>query len=279
MNTPKITTLAPWFGSNRTNAHKVGELLGDCRWVGIPFAGGMAELVHVKASTIVVNDLHRHIINLARVCSHKSWGPKFYREVKRLAFHPDILNASQWLMKHTYREPQVCKDYYCALAYFVSQWMGRSGKSGIDDEFNGGLSIRWKANGGDSNTRYRSAVSSLVAWRRILQRCTFTVMDCFDFLGKCIDVDRNGIYCDPPFPGPGEKHRHKFSEDDHRRLAETLSSYTRARVVCRFYDHPLIRELYPESKWNWRRFTSRTQANDDRDEVLLVNGRVQVKLF
>jgi DNA adenine methylase len=44
-------------------------------------------------------------------------------------------------------------------------------------------------------------------------------------------------------------------------------------VVVRFGDHPLIRELYPESHWTWVRQTSRAQSNDDVREVLLLNGR------
>lgn len=62
-----ISCLAPWFGSNRMLAHEVGRALSGCEWVGIPFAGGMAELPQIRARTIVANDLHKHIINLAEV--------------------------------------------------------------------------------------------------------------------------------------------------------------------------------------------------------------------
>jgi hypothetical protein len=41
----------------------------------------------------------------------------------------------------------------------------------------------------------------------------------------------------------------------------------------------LIRELYPEPKWKWRRFTSRTQSNADREEVLLVHNCAHAELF
>jgi hypothetical protein len=56
-------------------------------------------------------------------------------------------------------------------------------------------------------------------------------------------------------------------------LAGVLASFERARVVCRFYDHPLIRELYPrELGWVWRRFTGRKQSNAQAPEVLILNG-------
>jgi len=63
----KVTALAPWFGSNRMLGAEVGKALAGCSWVGVPFAGGMSELAHIKCSTLAVNDLHRHIINLACV--------------------------------------------------------------------------------------------------------------------------------------------------------------------------------------------------------------------
>jgi len=159
------------------------------------------------------------------------------------------------------------------MVYFVSQWMNRSAKSGTDGEFTGNLPVRWNANGGDSNTRYRSAVHSLVEWRRILQRCNFTVMDCFGFLERCDDSEGHGIYCDPPFYGPGERYKHTFTEDQHRKLAGVLATFQHARVVCRFYDVPLVREIYPEALWTWKEQTGRKQSNEQAEEVLLTLTR------
>src|SRR5581483_2099678 len=63
----KITCLAPWYGSNRMLAAHVGKALDGCSWVGLPFCGGMSEVPHIKARTIVCNDRHRAILNLAAV--------------------------------------------------------------------------------------------------------------------------------------------------------------------------------------------------------------------
>ena len=98
-------------------------------------------------------------------------------------------------------------------------------------------------------------------------------MDVFEFLDRANDHDGNGLYLDPPFPGPGDKYKHQFSESQHRRLAAKLAEFKNARIVCRFYDHPLIRELYPESRWTWRRLKGRDQANNaEKAEVLIING-------
>jgi len=140
-----------------------------------------------------------------------------------------------------------------AAQFFIACWMNRSAKAGTDDEFNGQLPLRWSATGGDSNTRYRSAIESLEAWSAIMRRCNFSTLDVFEFLDKCQDKAGHGIYCDPPFPKAGGGYKHKFGELQHRALALNLRLFQETRVVCRFYDHALIRELYPESLWTWKR--------------------------
>ena len=64
-------TLGPWFGSNRTNASLVGRALDGCEHVTILFAGGMSEVKEITARTLVVNDKHRHMMNLASVVAGK----------------------------------------------------------------------------------------------------------------------------------------------------------------------------------------------------------------
>jgi len=269
---PAVGAIAPWFGSNRLLAPAVGQELAGCGWVGVPFAGGMSELAHIKASTLVVNDLHRAVVNLATVAAHAVLGPRLYRRLRRLPFHPDILKQAQLRCRAWQAAQPESPDLDWALDYFVACWMGRSAKSGTLDEFNGGLAIRWNANGGGSATRYQSAVRSLLAWRTICARCDFVVMDAFAFLDRCQDSPGHGIYCDPPFPGLGDKYRHRFLESDHRRLAGRLAEYRHARVVCRFYDHPLIERLYCGDRWVWRTMAGRNQRNAERPKVLILNG-------
>lgn len=300
---PAVGAIAPWFGGNRTLAHQVGEALAGCSWVGVPFAGGMSELAHLDAPVMLVNDLHRAVINLAWIIGDPIKGPHLYRRLRRHVFHPSTLAQAQHICesRHSYNAAHPCDfgsgDYVPSLdwaeAYFVAVWMGRSARAGTPDEFSGPLALRWNANGGGSNLRYRSAVRALVEWRRILARCEFSVLECFDFLAKCQDKPGHGIYCDPPFPDVGHRYRHAFSLDDHARLAHALAKYTQARVVCRFYDHPLIRQLYPERgtgkntgvEWIWKPLVGgRKQSNKPSQgaevpEVLVMNRRPGGSLF
>lgn len=47
--------------------------------------------------------------------------------------------------------------------------------------------------------------------------------------------------------------------------------FNKCRIVCRFYDHQLVRDLYPESRWTWKHFEGRKQSNGKAPEVLIVN--------
>ena len=278
METLITRAVAPWFGANRLLAEHVGEELAGNRWVGVPFAGGMSELATIDASVMMVNDLHLHVMNLAMCIAHKRMISELIHFLARLPFHEEILRLAQTSCRQWEAESRdYCITMMPCLAwaqdYFTAVWMGRSSKAGTVDEFNGKSAKRWNANGGGSNVRYRSAVRSLVAWHHIMQRCEFSVMDAFDFLARCEDAPGRAVYCDPPFPGPGEKYKYTFTDDQHRRLAEALAGFESARVICRFYDVPLVRELYPERLgWTWRRLTGRKQTNEEAPEVLIING-------
>lgn len=268
-----VTALAPWFGSNRTLAHNVGDLLAGCGWVGVPFAGGMSELAHIKARTIVLSDLHYDIINLASVLSHPTMGSAMIRELRRTPFHETGLAISQRSLNEFANLPQSFRQCYeRAVAYFICVWMGRSGLAGTDSEFKSTLAVRWTATGGDSATRFRSATEALRNWRDIMPRCTFIVRDCFDFLKEVHDTPDHGLYCDAPWPDDGDNYKHKFTEQQQEQLAETLAKFTATRVVVRFGDHPLIRRLYPADLWQWVEITGRTSTNAAKAEVLLVRN-------
>ncbi len=216
------------------------------------------------------DDAHQHVINLARVLSHQVDGPWLIRQLRRIPFHTDAHRSSQ---AHAAKLTPLLMDRQAALDYFVAVWMGRSAKAGVDDEFNGRLSVRWNPAGGDSCIRYRNAIESLQDWRRVLSRWTFECMDAFAFLDKCHDMKGHGLYVDAPWPGDGDGYKHKFLEAQQRKLAATICGFDECRVVVRFGDHPLIRELYAERLgWTWNLVESRTQANKAKAEVLLTRN-------
>lgn len=278
-----VTALAPWFGSNRMLAEAVGQELRGAAWVGVVFAGSMTELRHVTARTTVVNDLHGDIIRLARIVDDPKLGPELEHRLMSKLYHPTELAEAQARMAARdaagglFLDGAINDELFLSRSedYFVCVWMGRSGVAGTDAELRGSLALRWEAGGGDNGKRYYNAVRGLSEWRALFHErgVTFSQLDCFKFLSQVKDRAGHAIYLDPPFPDAGDAYVHKFTPEMHARMADTVDRFEETRVVLRFYDHPLVRELYPEGvRWTWRRMAGRDQANQAKPEVLIVNG-------
>lgn len=299
MDSMKIKALAPWFGADNMIAAGIARQLDGCDWVGIPCVGGASIIPHLTARSILASDVHRHLVNMANVVRDPVIGPKLYRAVRRLPLHPDVLQAAQarcavretvglsvdsgLFQAETRPARSTAPDLEWAVDYFVCCWMGQGGRAGTAKEFDGCLSFRWSAGGGTSVGRWSNAGAGLPAWRRTLARAEFIVADINTFLATLAGKEkaernkggkkpRRGIYVDPPWPGPGDAYQHKFGTDRQRELAKQLATLTETRVVVRYGDHPLIRELYDAKHWTIIEQASRTQSNGSIPELLIING-------
>lgn len=276
----EITTLVPAFGGNRSNSKLVGELLGDIPWVGIPFAGGMPEVLHIKARTLMIGDEHRHILNLGEVVRDNELREQLSERLSGLPFHPDVLQhfqqvARDWAEKGQANTPFLKPDLDAAEAYFVSQWMGRSGMAASKRELTVNLPVRWNANGGDSVRRYQSAIEALEKFGESLRRAQFFCGSVFLFLRRVIDSPNHALYCDPPWPGAGQEYLFAVEDETfHLDLRNHLTKYSQTRIVVRYGDCELIRDLYrPIDGWDVIEAGGRKQSNNEQAELYLVRNR------
>jgi DNA adenine methylase len=251
----KIGALAPWFGGKRTLAPKIVRELGEHRAYWEPFCGGVSVLMAKPVARMeTVNDLHGDVTNLARIVAHPTHGPAFYRRVRRLVVSDDSLAQADDLVRAgDWHSEALSLDR--AIAFFVTCWMGRNGECGLAKAERGRyLAVRWTPSGGDSCTRWNSAVDSIPAWRRRLRDVMVLTRDGFDVLEKIRDEEGTAIYLDPPYLVKSDQYMYDFDEgfmgaDDHSRLADLVTKrFQKARVVISYYDHPRLRELYPS--WN-----------------------------
>jgi DNA adenine methylase len=312
---PRVTALNQWYGADRMVVERIGRELAGCAWVGVPCGGGMGVLHVLTARSVLVGDVHRHMINMSRVIRDDSLRAQLKEKLRLTLFHPDELAAAQrncrarearWLnptgtlfgaggpavgrpaagIDDAHRrsgsdEP----DLAWAFDYFVCSWMGQGGRAGTRQEFDGCQSVRYDAGGGGSAKRFRSMIESLDAWGKITAPCEFVVRDVFDFLTKCHDRPGHGIYIDPPWKGDGDGdgllYKFPFTDADHRRLARAVARFEQTRVVVRYGDHPLIRELYPAvgrgGEWRYVERVGRDQTNQDKPELLIINGPSMVE--
>lgn len=288
----KLKAIAPWFGGKRTMAPMIADVLGEHRAYWEPFCGSMAVLFAKKPSQQeTVNDLHGHLINLARVLADPQQAVDLYARAARTLCSTDLFyQAAEWL--DALPDDQVLGNPEAAYHYFLVSWMGRNGISGC-------VRTKWQPakrftpGGGSSSSRWRSAAESIPDWHARLRQVAILNEDAFGLIEKIADVAGVAIYADPPYmrvtrgSGGGSRYLHDFNErseplftcaNDHERLAELLGQFQQARVVVSYYDHPRIRQLYD----GWRVIectrqkylhmqNRRGQARCDAPEILLVN--------
>ena len=282
---PQISCVASWYGSCRMGAHHVGDALKGCEHVTIAAGGSMSEIPYIDARTLVVNDIHRHVINLCMVIASPTRKDELIRILLDVPFHPDILKSCQATCrviendrKNAPWDFSSCPDIGWAAAYFICVWMARSALAGTKREFDTTLATRFTATGGDSVVRFRNATASIDAWSEVMRRCNFEAIDMFKLFDKVKDRERHGLYIDPPFPETGDNYKFNCGDtpglifDWHANLRDRLIRFEKCRVVCRFFDTPLIQALYGQGNWEWLRHTGRTQANKIAPEVLLVRN-------
>lgn len=268
----------PWFGSDCSVAEQYAGLLKDCSWIGIPFCGGLSIVAHLveTAGEIVCNDRHRLAINLYQIVSNPLTREDLVNDLEATPFHESILRESQEFCKKIGHDRWIeMTPREAAFHYFVTCWMGRSGKAGTLSEFNGGLAMRWDAGGGSSPLRFQTAVRSLQeVWGPICERCSFLCMDYTDLLAKVKDDPKCAVFADPPWVGAGDDYRHSFTRADHLELFHRLDSFSKTKIVIRYGDDPLIRDLYRGVLWHIREITSRDQANGGVKELCITNFEV-----
>lgn len=221
-----------------------------------------------------VNDLHKDLINLARVIQCREQGPVFYRAVRRAWQSQEAYQALQQSLIGDDLTP-----LNRAIAYFITSWQGMNGLSGTK-RYTLCFAARYTQNGGHAAKRYSSAVESIPAWRRRMRNVTILNRDGFELLEKIEDAPGVVVYLDPPYLEKGAEYVHDLGDEDHARLAELAGRFRKTRVLVSYYAHPRLAELYPG--WNQRSFDvskalvsqGRRQANNPvrAHEVLLING-------
>jgi len=241
----KVTALAPWFGSKRTLAPRIVEAIGPHTSYWEPFCGSMAVLLSKPRCRLeTVSDLHGDLINLARVVRDPSASQELYRRARLTLCSDDELAAANQVIRAS--PASAALDVDRAYAYLVASWLYRNGSAGLREaKTNNGLCVRWTNNGGAPGARWVSVIRSIAFWRRRLEKVAVLRRDGFKVIEKIPDEPEAAIYCDPPYLVKADTYEHDFVDDDHRRLADALRRFERARVVVSYYAHPRLAELYP----------------------------------
>lgn len=244
-----ITALVPWYGSKRTMAPKIVEVLGKHKGYLEPMAGSMAVLfAKPRAALEMVNDLHGDLINLARVVASARWVELVKMAEQTLtcaAFCHEFktaLDATPATVAPSVLEVDNC-HLERAWQYLTVSWLARNGISGLATT-ESSPARRWTVNGSSTGSRWTGVAQSIPDWHERLRGVLIDSLDAFSILEKVDDSPEWTIYLDPPYFRKGATYLHDFNPSDHSRLAEALKRFRKTRVVISYYDEPEIRQLY-----------------------------------
>lgn len=287
----KIKALAPWFGSKRSLAPTIVNLMGKHKAYWEPFCGSMAVLMRKPPIALeTANDLNGDLINLAKVIQNRNLAFELYDKLSRTLCAERFFQESKqrWISDNSeYVEPDVDRAY----DFFVSSWQGINGVSGTQ-RCNYQFALRWCVGGGQGAIRWGNVVSSIPAWHKRLQNVMVIQKEAFWLLENIKDDSGTVIYCDPPYFTKSNKYIHDFENEDHIKLAELLNRFKKAKVIISYYDDPKLKELYagwdrphlPKIGASMRNATKGKKSpapskSKKQVKVLLINQKTQGTLF
>jgi len=289
----KIKAIAGVTSIGERLAERIVAELGPHKSYWNPCVGGFAvELQKPASSQEHVNDLHGNLINLARVIQDPKLGPQLYRRLRRTWNHEGAFYDSRDRISAADEEvglfgaaSATLDPLERAYHYFVVSWQGRNGVAGTA-RVNYQPAVRWTSGGGHGGIRFKNAVDSIPAWRRRMRSMTILQRDLFEIVPRVEDQEGTVMYVDPPYLRDGGarsgscEYEHEFADGDHFRLARELRRFKKVRIVVSYYDHPLLRELYPDwtvvdcaMQKNLHVQNRRGAGQMEAPEVLLINGR------
>ncbi len=267
---PRQISPIPWVGGKAASADIIRQHLPLRKHFDVycePFCGALNVLLSLPPARLeCVNDLNGHLVNFWLVCRDHA---------AELQARADSLPDAR-LVYDQYRaslHSGVDLDpMERAVRWFYCQRLGMGGKAfagwGYRNHF-------------DQERRPSYAVgyhNAISLFKMIARRLRDVQIECLDFedVIRLYEAPNCLLYCDPPYKDAEGYYDTVFTDDDHRRLAALLNA-TPAQVALSYYPHPLIDELYPESRWRrvtWKTHKSvevTTEERQEATEMLLCN--------
>lgn len=281
MNEAKYTALVPWFGAKRSLAEKIVAAVGPHRCYWEPFCGSLAVLLNKPVAGMeTVNDLHRDLVNLARVVRDEELVRRLHWRLLRTLPAEALFRESVAVVRAAPADPIGLPPSVTAeraYHYLLTSWLGMNGVAGTSG-YHAGFARRFSSKGGAPGLRWVGVVDSLPFWHERLRAVMVLQTDGIEVCERIEDREGTVIYADPPYLLKGASYLHDFKREDHERLAAALARFKLTRVVVSYYAHPELARLYPD--WHRQIVTTnkamvssgkRTAGKVEAPELLLCN--------
>ena len=268
-----------WYGGKFSHLEWLLPLLPKCHHYCEPFAGSGAVLLNREPSPVeTYNDIDGDVVTFFRVLRDRheeliqaiSMTP-FSREEYHLAINgPEKGISDAERARRFYIRARQTRTGLAQTAS-LGRWANckntsRSGMSGAVSRWLGG-------------------VEALDDIAHRLIRVQIENRPAVDVI-RLYDSPSTLFYCDPPYlhatRGDSKAYGFEMDEDQHREFAEAVR-HCRGKVAVSGYDHPLMEELFPGSRWMKTVAPEKTNhsTKSTRQEVLWTNYKAnsQESLF
>jgi DNA adenine methylase len=211
------------------------------------FGGSGSVTLRSGFSKRIYNDVNSDMVNLFRVMSDPKSRMKLLKQLKWCPPSREIYNSERQLHLHNNHSfGSVGCSVTRARMTFYRHIYAFGGKIRT-----GGFIV---------STSDRNRIKEIMKYSNVLRKFSEygaffseTVIEHLDFsllIKKYGDRDNVVLFVDPPYPGFDTYYSNNLSMNQHFQLANILLTVA-APVICTFYDHSLVRKLYPAELWDY----------------------------
>lgn len=244
--------LIPYIGAKHRLADRLIKICADTgadTFIDV-FGGSAAVMLaaHSSFKKLVYNDLDGDLVNMFRVVADDGQRRLLFKILRRLPPSRQIWNEDAEKYVAGGFSFASCSDpIERARRTFYRHCFAYGGKvrcGGFVFSHNDRHAIKEVA-------RYRNCLRKLARIGGLFRDVMIENLHYSELLRIHGRNEKFCMFIDPPYAGSEHYYSRTFGPGDHTFLAQQLESIP-AKVVCTYYDTPLIRDLYPETRWHWK---------------------------
>ena len=258
-----------WYGGKFSHLDWLLPLLPESHHYCEPFAGSAAVLLNRSPSPVeTYNDIDGEVTHFFKVLRDKP--NELIRGISLTPFSREEYYTA------IYEDKEIVDDVERARRFYIR---ARQTRTGLAQTASLG---RW-ANCKDSSrsgmsgvvSRWLGGIDALEGIAQRLIRVQIENRPAIDVI-ELYDAPNTLFYCDPPYyhatRGDSKAYGFEMDEKQHREFAKVVNRCS-AKIAVSGYDHPLMTELFPASKWEKTRGTEKTihSTKGTRTEIIWTN--------